>query len=196
MLEYLNKEMENAEVFAGLELKCYGKEEVVVLVPRIIGQIQSSIDKKRIAQSSVWLKDSLRDSYIAFPDQNLGQRLLRVLNWGLENNVFVKGISQKPCFGIRNQTGMRMTSFQYDGTIYIILNYTNNDQYLGGIEGRRGFTNDLKKVGLIDSNVDPAEVVSEKSSKRLQDMTEDEISALLEILLKYSKWPPVPNPSS
>ena len=157
--------MENAEVL-GLELKCYGKGEAVVLVPRITGQMQTTIDRKGKAQSTVWLPSSLSDSYAALPDQNLGQRLLRVLNWAVENTVFVKGVSQRPSFGFKNKTGMRMVSFYYDGTIYILLNYTNNDQYMGGIEGRQEFTRDLKKAGLLDSNVDPAEVVSGRTCQR------------------------------
>ena len=144
MLEYLNGEMENAEVL-GLELKCYGKGEAVVLVPRITGQMQTTIDRKGKAQSTVWLPSSLSDSYAALPDQNLGQRLLRVLNWAVENTVFVKGVSQRPSFGVQNKTGMRMVSFYYDGTIYILLNYTNNDQYMGGIEGRQEFTRRTSK---------------------------------------------------
>jgi len=41
MVEYLNAEMQNAEVF-GLELKCYGQDDTnMVLVPRLVGQSEA-----------------------------------------------------------------------------------------------------------------------------------------------------------
>jgi hypothetical protein len=61
MVEYLNKEMQNIEVL-GLELKFYGEEtNSMVLVPRLVGQTQSSIDKKSGANVK-WTvdKNSLR----------------------------------------------------------------------------------------------------------------------------------------
>ena len=80
--------------------------------------MQTTTDKKGKGQSIVWLPRSLRDSYAALPDQNLGQRLLRVLNWAVENNFFVKGFSQRPSFGVQNKTGMRMVSFYYDDELF------------------------------------------------------------------------------
>ncbi len=50
MIEYLNGEMQNAEVL-GLELKCYGREgEPVVMVPAIIGHsVQASRAKRTVS---------------------------------------------------------------------------------------------------------------------------------------------------
>jgi len=46
MIEYLNREMENAEVL-GLEAKFYGSEaDALVLAPRLVGQTQSAIDRR------------------------------------------------------------------------------------------------------------------------------------------------------
>lgn len=47
IVEYLNQEMENTEVY-GLELQCYGDEKAsLVLVPRLIGQTQATAERKK-----------------------------------------------------------------------------------------------------------------------------------------------------
>ncbi len=52
MIEYLNGEMQNAEVL-GLELSCYGEEnEPLVLVPRIVGQSEATRQTKRRSRRS------------------------------------------------------------------------------------------------------------------------------------------------
>jgi hypothetical protein len=79
MIEYLNREMQNAEVL-GLELKCYGEDtSSLVLVPRLIGQTQDSIDRRIAGGGTIlWNVENLRTAYRGLPDSELGQRLLNL----------------------------------------------------------------------------------------------------------------------
>jgi hypothetical protein len=81
MIEYLNREVQNTEVL-GLELKSYGENlKSLVLVPRLIGQTQSTI--KRPEGNIKWTVDRLKTAYAELTDDNLGQRLEKILNWAL-----------------------------------------------------------------------------------------------------------------
>lgn len=192
MIEYLNNEMEHTEVL-GLELKFYGSgQENCVLVPRLVGQTQSTIDKKPPSgdRQMVWSVDMLRSAYTndKIPNNYLSQRLRNTLEWAVKNNIFIKTNSHKPTFGIQDKNGKRMISFSPDGSIYPYLNYSNDEGYLGGIEGREQYVIDLKALNLLDQTLNLADVVSGRTATRkLQDLDDDEYSQLLSILEKYSK---------
>jgi len=187
MIEYLNQEMENAEVL-GLELKAYGKQDSVVLVPRLIGQTQATI--KGPGKMNVWTESLLRDSYSELPDGTLRQRLEKILKWTVERGVFVKSVSKNPAFGIQGKGGKRILSIYADGIIYVILNYPNDDGYLGGLEGRIKFADELKSLSLLDKTVDPSEVVSGKNaSKKLQQIPEPDLNSFFDVLNRYCSTP-------
>jgi hypothetical protein len=89
VIEYLNAEMANAEIY-GLELQCYGDESAsLVLVPRLVGQTQAVVDRKRGDDSSQWLPDRLRVAYGAMEDQLLGGRLGMLLEWAVACGCFM-----------------------------------------------------------------------------------------------------------
>ena len=69
MIEYLNAEMHRVEVL-GLELKCYGRDDgSLVLVPRIIGQTQVSIDRRTSGEKPVrWTKERLAENIENMPE--------------------------------------------------------------------------------------------------------------------------------
>lgn len=192
MIEYLNNEMKHTDVL-GLELKFYGSEkENCVLVPHLVGQTQSAIDKKKPpdGRSVIWSVDMLRNAFINgnIPDVSLAERLRNTLEWAVQNNIFIKTNSHKPTFGIQDKSGKRMISFSPDGFIYPYLNYSNDEGYLGGREGREQYVIDLKALNLLDQTLNLADVVSGRTATRkLQELDDDEYSQLLNILEKYSK---------
>ncbi len=171
MIEYLNREMENAEVL-GLELKTYGKTaEAAILVPRLIGQTQSIADKRvtRRARGGTWTPELLREAYERMADLALSERLKRVLAWSTERGFFLKGTGIKPSFGVLAKGGKRIASFYSDGSIYITFTWPDYEEYLGGIEGRRRFAHDLKAANLLDRVIDPAEIVSGRNLSNRRD---------------------------
>ena len=187
MIEYLNQEMENAEVL-GLELKAYGRQDSVVLVPRLVGQTQTTI--KGPVKNNIWTECVLRDSYSELPDGTLRQRLEKILKWTIEKGCFVKGVSKNPSFGIQEKGGKRILSIYADGTFFVLLNYPNDDGYLGGLEGRRKFADELKSLSLLDKTVDPSEVASGKNaSKKLQEIPEPDLNSFFDVLSKYCSTP-------
>ena len=109
MLEYLNREMQNAEVL-GLELKCYGKDSAsLVLVPRLIGQTQSTIDKKGTSETSVkWTKEKLKAAYSDIEDVTLGSGLEKILDWAISNVAFLESKTIFPSFGLLGKANIRM----------------------------------------------------------------------------------------
>jgi len=187
MIEYLNREMANAEIL-GLELKCYGEDESsVVFVPRLVGQTQSNIDRKYTGRSSInyikWTPEKLKEAYQAYSDNILSEKLQTILNWALDNKYFKLAIALNPIFGLQGKSGTRVVSIFQDGVIYVFL---NTKHYPGGPKERDEFVADLKEFNIMDSDLDPEQVTSGRSmQKRLSDLSGEEIERLLQIFTKY-----------
>lgn len=184
MIEYLNREMQNAEVL-GLELKCYGKDtSSLVLVPRLIGQTQDSIDRKAPGEEPIlWSTESLKVAYQDLPDSELGQRLLRVLNWAVENKLFFGARTKFPTFALRGNNEWRLVSVFSDGTIYVFI---NERHFAGGPSERDRFVDDLKELRLLDQTINPEEVVSGRNlALKLAELEDDRLSALLDLFRRY-----------
>jgi hypothetical protein len=69
IIEYLNAELRNAEVY-GLELACYGTDEkTLVLVPRLVGRTQETADRKLTVDASrLWTSQQLSEVYANVQD--------------------------------------------------------------------------------------------------------------------------------
>jgi len=190
MIEYLNREMEHAEIL-GLEIKFYGKDpESCVLVPRLVGQTQSTSERKGSSSKRTieWTTEMLGSAYDEMADRSLAQRLKSTLAWAMKENIFMSTQSYNPVFGLRELTGKRLVSFSSDGMIYAYLSYPNQDGYLGGIEGRVQYVKVLKGLNLLDPELDLTRVVNGRVAKRkLQDLADNEYSQLLNILAKLCK---------
>jgi len=183
MIEYLNREMQNAEVL-GVELRCYGKEdESMVLVPRLVGQTQASIDQKSGKRPIRWSISDLRKAYKGLSNEELGSKLEKVLSWAEDNNVFMEAIAISPTFGLRSRGKYRIVSFFPDGTIYT---YFDEKHYLDGAEERDKLAIDLKDVRMLDQDLDVKAVVSGRNlAKKLFELSDDEVEHLLIIFGKY-----------
>ena len=169
--------MQNTEVL-GLELRFYGEEtDSMVLVPRLVGQTQSSIDRK--GRSNVkWTVDKLKTAYAELSEYELGRRLQKTLDWAVENKIFIVAIAISPTFGLQGKSKDRIVSFFSSGDIYCVL---NEKQYPGGAEERDELAGQLKELQLIDQDLEVQQVVSGRNlTRKLFELSEDEFEKLLE----------------
>lgn len=184
MIEYLNNELQNAEVL-GLELRSYGEDlKSLVLVPRLVGQTQSTIDKKGSAGGNIkWTVDDLKKAYANLKDNNLGQRLEEILKWAVDKGIYKVAIAKKPTFGLQDVSKGRMVSFFSNGDIYIMI---NEKHYRGGAAERDNLVAELKQLQVLDQDLDPREVVSGRNlTKKVFELSEGELEKLLNTFGKY-----------
>ena len=180
MIEYLNNEMKNAEVL-GLELKCYGDDKkTLVLVPHLVGQTQDSIDRRGPSSTIIWTADKLRNAYRDFPDQELGQKFLTVLDWALSNKIFQDARAQKPTLSVRGKNKLRIASFFASGSMYLAINAKH---YADGAKQRDELLNEIKNLQLIDQDIDPQEIISGRNlNALLSDLDPGRLDKLLTVL--------------
>jgi len=184
MIEYLNKWMQNSEVL-GLELKCYGGEsESLVLVPLLIGQTQSIIDKKVIGSKKMrWTIQELKSVYSDMSNNILGSRLNKLLDWAVNNNIFKETETENPIFTILGKNKKPLISIYGNGGGYL---RTKKEIYLGGKSERNKLVNDLKEINLMDIGFDPELSKDGKElTKKISDLNEGEFEKFLHILRKY-----------
>lgn len=119
IIEYLNGEMANAEVL-GLELRCYGTDsELLVLVPRVIGQTQAVSDRKSgNTQARQWSIPELAGAFNEMDDAELGKRLNEILNWTVAKDRFLPSKTPDPAFGLRGARIKRVLYFYSNGSAY------------------------------------------------------------------------------
>jgi hypothetical protein len=184
MIEYLNREMQNAEVL-GLELKCYGEDmSSLVLVPRLVGQTQDSIDRRTFDEAVIlWDTAKLRTAYQDLPDKELGRRLLKVLDWTLENGLFFAARTKFPTFALRSNNGARVVSFFSNGIIYVFI---NEKHFAGGSSERDQFVDELKDMRLLEQALDPQDVVSGRNlAVKIAELDDEKLAKLLDLFRKY-----------
>jgi hypothetical protein len=183
MIEYLNNEMQSTEVL-GLELKFYGERaDSMVLVPRLVGQSQSAIDKKGSGGNIKWTLDKLREAYGELGDNELGRKLRKVLDWAVDKGIFKVAIAKFPTFGLQGKSKDRIVSFFSNGDVYCVL---NEKFYLGEAEERDELVGKLKELQFLDRDLDPQQVVSGRNlTKKLFEMTDDELDNLLDAFTMY-----------
>jgi len=181
IIEYLNEEMETAEIF-GLEIKCYGNDDKsLVLVPRLLGQTQAALDRKGVqAGAPVWLPGQLRESYQQVEDQEAAARLQELLTWAVDRGVFLPARAKKAVFGIKGKTGQRLFTVYPDGTVYWYMNERN---YPGGRVERDSSLAELRQLSLVSPELDPGTVSSGRNlSRKLAELNSEEFSSLVRIL--------------
>jgi hypothetical protein len=182
MIEYLSKEMHNANILA-LELKCYGIHlQDLALEPGLKGQTQAAFDNK-VHIKTEWTEDKLKSSYSAYENKHLALRLQKVLDWAGAKGVFMQAAALTPTFGLQGKSGDRLFSFFADGSVYCFF---NENHYPGASSERNLLVEQFKAVQLLDYSFDPADVSSGQIlAKKLPEMNDDELDQLLNILIKY-----------
>jgi hypothetical protein len=184
MVEYLNREMENAEVY-GLEIGCFGDDaDSLVLVPHLVGQTQENIDRKTIAKRAVtWNYNALKSAFGEIADERLRIALSKLLDWAVEKGYFLEVVAQYPGFAIKTGDNRRVLRFFISGSVY--ATFVENAFY----EGKKDLDklqSQLKDLELLPLDFDYNEVVSGRNlSKKIQDLSDDEIGKLLTIYEEY-----------
>lgn len=174
-VEYLNAEMQNAEVL-GLELPCFGDEsDVLVLTPRLVGQTQRTAEDKT-PRTPRWTAEALKGEFGGLEDQLLGNRLLSLLSMSVRNGSFGGSGSKAPGFQIAGR------SVWVDGVYFSLA-----PAYFPEVPDRDEFGAELKAIRMLDPSLDLASVKDGRNGlRRLEELSEDEFRRLLAILSKYS----------
>jgi hypothetical protein len=185
MIEYLNSEMQNAEIL-GLELRVYGEEKgQVILAPRVVGQTQAIADRRAAtAPVTAWNPARLREAY---QEASGGEtsRLAALLEWSIENDCFLESRAQAPIFGLAGKTGDRIIGVSQAGVLYLFF---EDEKYLGGSAERDEVVDELKGMSLLARDIDPAEVVSGRSFTRsLSELSNDELNELMGLLSRICR---------
>jgi hypothetical protein len=186
VIEMLNSEMENIDIF-GLELGCYGESgEEFVLVPRIVGQTIRAVDRKGAGKVRPWSPDELRSRYrsIASDAPDRAHRLDEILDWALQESLYVRSISATPCFALGDNDGTRLVTVNPDGLLHW---YAGEHVYAGwgGEPTRRHFYDGLVALGLAGEHHDPDLVKSSRDLlRRVEDLSGEEFSRFKELVSK------------
>lgn len=183
MIEYLNFEMTNAEVF-GLEISCYGQDEHnLVIVPRIIGQTQATADRKSERRKTTRWTTDLIDSVIQEMDPGIRRdRYRAVFQWTVSNKVFCASTSKVAMFSALNRYSMRQVGFNISGGGYIGLAAF---YFEDNLDDRNFFFEEIKKTGLINIDESIEDIKDGRSfAKNLDEITNEEFDSLLNLLQK------------
>ena len=183
MIEFLNYEMQNTEVL-GLELRAYGDDsESLVLVPRIIGQTQFSLDRRMSSTDVVlWSFERLVQYFRESADNN-DLILLKILEWAQDKNCLVESRAQKPTFGLCSKKQERIISVTSRGQLYLFF---EEYKYQNAASDRDALLSELKRIGLFPQNLDPSQVRSGRNTNRkVWELSSGELSEMFEILDQY-----------
>ncbi len=185
ILEYLNSEMTNAEVY-GLELQCYGtNSDSLILVPRLIGQTQAIMDRKSSSGSGTqWTADRIREYIEELDDEVLAERWTKTLELALKSGAFARSNSMEPRFNVRSSGGLTLFSFRQDGSFDI---YLSADRFERGLRESEEFAAEMKSIGLVNTELKPSEVdACRRSLAKVTDLSDDEFNKFLDIMNRYS----------
>lgn len=182
IIEYLNEEMETAEIF-GLEIQCFGEKDggTLVFVPRLVGQTQAAADRKAGTGSPpAWPPDKLREAYKRSQDAGAGVRLLKLLDWAVDGRIFLEARAKNPVFGLRGRSGDRVFTFLPDGSVYWFM---NERHYPDGARERDLLLNKLRKLGMVPQDLDPNMVSAGRNLvRKLDELSSEQFSSLMEVL--------------
>jgi len=130
-----------------------------------------------------WPPEKLKEAFQQIPDEKLSKRLLTVMDWALNNKIFMETTAHFPGFGLRGTNKRRILSISPTAPIYAWL---NEKCYPGGAEERDQLCDELKKMGMLDQNLNLQTVVDGKNlSRKLTDLSDDELQNLLDLYSKH-----------
>ena len=182
IIELLNAQFRTIQIF-GLEIRCFGEDTQAVAVPFLIGQTQLTAGQKTTSGvAKVWTPEELRNFYSGLSDVRLGERICQLLDMARSRNCFhISGPTQSPVFGLSGVTGQKVVTVS-PSAIYIWL---REQRYPDRLQ-RDSFISDLKKAGMLPSDFTMNEKNEGKNlSRKLEDLEEQDFSALLKVFSQY-----------
>lgn len=179
-IEYLNREMQNAEVL-GLELRCYGdSQDDIVLVPRVIGQTQEVVTRKAGLRLPPWTRQRLEQALAATRDLSLRECIARLMAVAGERKSLRESYGRIPQFLIENVSGQVLVTVYLDGRIYFTLKPAYHP---GGEAQRDQLVAELKSLGLLPPDFDVATVQDGRmASCRIHELGQREFEGLERLL--------------
>jgi hypothetical protein len=185
MIEYLNSEMENAEVL-GLELRVYGEDEgQIILAPRIIGQTQALADRRTpLSGGIIWSANRLREAFQDLPTEEASP-LNALLDWATISGCFLESRAQSPNFGLAGRGGDRILGVSHSGALYLFF---EEHRYPDGCMERDRLVDELKELALLAPDIEPEEVVSGRTLiRKLSELDQGEFDKLLGLFRSYCR---------
>jgi len=185
MIEYLNDRMPEVNVL-GLEIKCYGESEAtLVMVPRIVGQTQASIDRSAAVGKLVrWTEPRLTQYLDEMSDGALSKRIRKILNWAIACDVLEERKSSSFVFGIRNKSDQIFFDVRGHGEGHVGISgkIFPHDENAG-----RGLLSSLGKIGLLRTDKAFEEIKYGRDfATTLDNLDEDSFNELFNILDQYA----------
>ncbi len=182
IIEFLNHETKTIEIL-GLEINCYGSDEdLIALVPTIIGQSQAIAEQKATANAKeMWDFQRLDEYYDSMENKAIAKRLKQVLDWADSRGVLITDKKLMQSFSIKGRSGARILTFWRRGKVYCFMNPKNYDD---NIEERDNFIKDLNKYKIFEYN--PEGVRDGRTSTgSLDELSEAEFEDFIKMLEIY-----------
>src|SRR5439155_4845608 len=130
-----------------------------------------------------WTIEELRTAYAELENPVLSTRLLALLNWADERHCVAPGeATQNPLFSVVGRTGYWIVQVA-PRWIYPRLQLMRWESVIE----RDAFVSDLKQINLYPADFDPASTKDGKNTRKLEEWSDAQFAAFLEILAKYCK---------
>ena len=125
MIEYLNVEMRNTEVY-GLEVNCYGPDsENVVMMTRVIGRVQAVVDKRAARNggaTKLWTVEDLQEYFSNLENKDASVVAMALLDWACKKSRYLTAKTKYPVLRIATANGkFRIGVYGGDG-VWLSMN--------------------------------------------------------------------------
>jgi hypothetical protein len=172
MIEYLNSEMRNTEVY-GLEINCYGPDSSnVVMMTRVVGRVQAVADKRAAQQRKRARRrdvSELRDYFSSLENSDGAAVAIALLDWSLSASRYLAARTVTPSFKFVSHDGNNRLGVYDAGDVWVLMNDLNDDQ-------KQLLHSDLMAMGVTQKSLDGKNFLS------LEKLTQSNVNKLIAYL--------------
>lgn len=150
----------------------------VVLIPESVKETAKKLGKR--VPGTVWTLELLKENLEEVEDKILKERLSLILNFAVKNAIFIESRARNPSFSLGvKSTRERVLSIGFDGSMYAFFGLNELRKYPTK-EARDNFVQDLKRLNLLQQDLNPDDIKSGKILERkLSELTDNEFEELL-----------------
>ena len=156
MIEYLNGEMRNTEVY-GLEISCYGPDSRnVVMMTRVVGRVQAVADKRAAQQSKptrTWDINELQEYFSSLDNSDRAAVAISLLNWSCSASRYSAAKTVTPTFKLLSLEGKKRFGVYNGGDVWVLMYDLNDGQ-------RQSLHSDLMELGLTQKPMDGKNMIA------------------------------------
>ena len=175
MIEYLNGEMRNTEVY-GLEISCYGPDSRnVVMMTRVVGRVQAVADKRAAKQgkpTQKWDVKELQNYFSNLENRDRAAVAISLLDWSCKASRYSAAKTVHPTFKLLSRDGINRLGVYGEGDVWVLTNDLNDEQ-------RQSLHSDLMELGLTQKLLDG------KSTISLEKLSQSNVHKLTEYLSEH-----------